>query len=152
MRGVGLWMGLRASSGAAYQRLRREWRRLHHATDVRYLSSTAAATSGGQARLSVSYADDTPVTMELRHRIEDLESARDQMSLKLTAHDRRLDEAQRSHDELASGGVFVQAASVVLVVLGSAIATASPWLTQIGWWGVLVFLSPVPLIWLVRPE
>lgn len=152
MRAVGAGNLLAARAAAAYQGLGRVWRRLRRTAEVRQLTATMAATSGMQARLTVTYPDDTAVTIELRRRIEDLEMERDRLSRALDAHDRRLEDARRAHDELAAGGVFVQAASVVLVVVGSTIAAASPGLAQIGWWGLLVVPIPLPLVWLSGPE
>jgi hypothetical protein len=151
MRAVRLWIVVQASPGAAWRRLRLEWRRVRRVSEVRHGTASATLALTVAARGRVTDPNDTPVTIELRRRIEDLEIARDRLGDAIAAHDRRLDDARRSHDELATGGVFVQAWSVVLVVVGSVIATASPWLPQIGWWGVLVFLSPAPLIWLASP-
>ena len=66
---------------------------------------------------------------------------------------RRLDDARRSHDDLAdkvgalaTGGLLVQAWSAVLVIVGLGIATASPWLAEVGWRGLPVVLAPLVAI------
>jgi hypothetical protein len=147
MRAALVWSAIQASPGAAWRRLHAEWRRLRHVPTVVQLSGTGAAVSGGSARLSVSYADDTPVTIELRRRIEDIEMEQQRTRGTLAAYERRLDDVRRAHDDLAAGGVFVQARSVVLVVAGSLIATASSWLSQTAWWSVLLVVAAVALVW-----
>jgi hypothetical protein len=150
MRMVRPAMAIRASQSAAWQRFSAAWRRLRHSPDVRQLSATVTATSGASARLTVTHPDDTAVTIELRRRIEGLEIEQDRMRAALAGHDRRLDDAQRSHAELAAGGVYVQARSVVLVVVGSLIATASAWLATLGWWwSVALVLISLALLWVL---
>jgi hypothetical protein len=141
---VRLWRSAQARAHAA-------WRRLRPARPVRVeISGLGSSSSGASARLTVTMAGDTVITSELRRRIEDLEMARDRLDGAVAEHGRRLEEAKRSHDDLAgkvsrlaTGGLLVQGWSVVLVIVGLAIATASPWLAQTGWRGLPVALTPL---------
>lgn len=72
MRAVRLWVWLRASPGVMRRWLIARWLRMRHVPTFVPLSGTSASISGASARLSVSYEGDTPVTRELRRRIEDL--------------------------------------------------------------------------------
>jgi len=150
MRGIGLAVGILTRIRSAWRWLLTEWQRLRHAPRDVQLSGTAAATSSGSATLSVSHAGDTPAIIELRRRIEELEAERSRMSAVLGAHDRRLHDLQCSHNELAAGGVYVQTLSVVLVVAGSLITTASSWLSQIDWWWSVPLAVGIPaVLWIL---
>jgi hypothetical protein len=150
IRAIGLAIGMLAGLRSAWRWLRTEWQRLRHAPRDVQLSGTAAASSTGSATLTVSHAGDTPAIIELRGGIAQLEVERRRISAALGEHDRRLDDLQRSHNELAAGGVYVQARSVVLVVVGSLIATASSWLAQIDWWLSVPFAVGVTvLLWIL---
>ncbi|MGA9114900.1 MAG: hypothetical protein WB802_14060 [Candidatus Dormiibacterota bacterium] len=129
---------------------RSAWRRFRRVSEVRQGTASATLALTVAARGRVTDPNDTPVTIELRRRIEDLETARDRLDGAIAKHGRRLDDAGRSHDDLArkvsglaTGGLLVQGWSVVLVVVGLAIATASPWLAQTGWRGLPVALAPL---------
>jgi len=150
MQAIGLAIGMLAGLRSAWRWLRTEWQRLRHAPRVVELSGTAAARSSGSATLTVSHAGDTPAIIELRGRVAQLEAERSRVSALLGVHDRRLDDLQRSHNELAAGGVYLQARSVVLVVVGSLIATASSWLERIDWWlSVPLAVGVAVVLWIL---
>lgn len=150
MRAIRLWEWLRASPGVMRRWLIARWRRLRHIPTVVQISGADAATMTASGRLTVTHSGDTPITLELRRRIEDLEIAQQRAGEAHAAHERRLDDARRSHEDLAdtvttlaTGGLLVQAWSVVLVIVGLAIAASSPWLAQTGWRGWPVALAPL---------
>jgi hypothetical protein len=150
MRAIRLWSWLQARPGVVRRWLIAQWRALRHTPTVKQLTSTAAATSGASGRLTMTYSGDTPITAELRRRLEDVELGLGELRGAHAAQERQLDDARRAHGELVDGvrtlatsGLLVQAWSVVLVIVGLAIATSSPWLAEVGWRGLPVALAPL---------
>ena len=152
MRAIQLALTVRSTPLVMRRRLRSVWRRFHDTPQVIQLTAHGAATSGGSARLTISREGDTLSILELRQRVEDLEAEHRQTNAVVAAHERRLDDLRAAQDDLVTGGVFVQAHSVALVVVGSVIATASSSLSGAGWALTgLVVLAPWLLWFLVSP-
>jgi hypothetical protein len=156
MRAIELAVATRTGVQAAWRRLevtgvrvRSAWRHFRHIPQVYQLSAHETSTTTDSVLATVTYGDDTRVTLELRRRIEELEARLRTVDVVLSNHDRRLDDAKRTHRDLAAGGVYVQARSVVLVIAGSLITTASTWLSQIAWWWGLLILVLLGVAWIL---
>jgi hypothetical protein len=160
MRAIDLGIAIEGAAAAAWRRIgatavdiRSRWLRFRHVPQSYQRSVQESATATDAVSSIVTYGEDTRVTLELRRRIEELEWKARTTHVVLDNHENGLTELRRNHRDLATGGVFVHAQSVVLVIVGSVIAVASSSLSSIGWgWSALILLSPAVLWFFVSPS